>query len=449
VAIINVSKKKYDRYTLPALLGLDLVAALGWVGALELVLQAVGLPRHWKTVRRAAAEAAVPLLALAQAALVLGPFFPAHYLACFNPWAGGLPKAIEMLPVGWGEGIEAMAAYLAAKPEAASLSVASWAVAGIAPFFPGPVTKLTAETVPTADYVVLYVADKQGQGPLTAKFEAQQPEFTLRMNGVEYAWLYRNDYYKPLAAAMAARAAPGDVIIANSPSAFQRHDPGSLPWKVIDSASASEEQVAAALQEATRSASHFFYLEYDNGQAVPRDYLRRQLAQSAILLWQQPFAFGTLSYYQLPAGHSFQRVQATVPAGVDLGGQLTLEAYGLAAERIDRRQQPGLALQFRALQPMSNDYHVFIHLLNGQGQIRGQGDAPLQDNENQRTTAWAPGSVHLCNYTVPLEANIPPGPYQLMVGVYSLQDMARLPAVDARGTHLDQDRILLGTITIE
>ena len=50
---------------------------------------------------------------------------------------------------------------------------------------------------------------------------------------------------------------------------------------------------------------------------------------------------------------------------------------------------------------------------------------------------------------MPLEANIPPGPYQLMVGVYSLQDMARLPAVDARGTHLDQDRILLGTITIE
>jgi len=82
VAAITLGKKKFDRYMLPVMVAADLLAALGWAGACDLILWAIGM----RGIRRAPARRMVSatlgvVLILLQARALLRPLYPAHYLA--------------------------------------------------------------------------------------------------------------------------------------------------------------------------------------------------------------------------------------------------------------------------------------------------------------------------------------------------------------------------------
>jgi len=432
LAVISLSEKKFDRYTLPILVALDLVAALGIVGLLELV---------GRLFRRAGGGAVAQAIAclgataapVVQGYLLLLPLWPAHYLAYYNPWAGGAKAAVETIPVGWGEGIEQAAAYLASQPDAEHITVATWAVAGLAPSFPGEIITLAEETIPLADHVLLYIGDVQNSSPLSEVFYgAQEPELVVRLNGIKYAWVYPNIYYVQLSREIAESAQPGDLIVLNTRSAFERNYLGNLPWYVIRAE--TEAEVAAQLRAATTPSSagprRIYYLEYQNGRVL-QSLIRRQLAQNAYFLWRKPFAYGTMSCYLLADDAHFRHVKPDVSADVDYGHELLLEGYGLASPLVQYRQELGVALQWRALRQMQRDYHVFLHLVDEEGRMWGQRDLPIQDAEEQRTSDWEAGSSHLLNCSVPLEAGVPPGQYWLAVGVYSLADLSRLDIIGA------------------
>jgi len=430
VAVITLSKKKFDRYTLPAVLAADILAAVGWAGAVAPILGAFARrAQQGATIWRVASVTIVSLLTLLQSVLLLLPLYPAQYLAYYNPWAGGPQEAVKMIPVGWGEGVEQVADYLASKPNAADLNVVTWAVPAVAPAFPGQVTKPTEDSIPSADYVLLYVSDMQTQDPLVRQFFGEKPEFVARLNGLEYAWLYTNSYYGELSNDINRAAESGDVIVSNMNSAFNRHYQGPLRCSAITGA--SEEAVAAELQQDTGAAPHLFYLEFENKKDVPAASIKRQLAQSALLLWQKPFVYGTLYYYQLPTGHEFRPVAPSVELAADFADQFALVGCGLARQQVEYRQEVGIALQWRLLQRTTQDYYLFVRLVDAQGEVWGQRDGPLTDSTLTRTSAWQETSSHLCYDTIPLVPGIPPGQYWLVLGLYRLDDLARLTIVAA------------------
>ncbi|NLG49394.1 MAG: hypothetical protein GX552_04705, partial [Chloroflexi bacterium] len=215
LAVISISKKKFDRYALPALLSMNLLAAVGWVAALEWIAR----QSRTRLVHTAVGGIA-PLLVIVQAGALLGPLYPAHYLSYYNPWMGGIRRAVETVPVGWGEGVEPVVEYLAAKPDADKLTVATWAIAGVAPKFPGRVVKLDEQLLPCADYVLLYIGDMQINAPLAARFSEQEPEFVAQVNGFAYAWLYRNEQRALLAEEVAALADAQAAVVTNIPLAL-------------------------------------------------------------------------------------------------------------------------------------------------------------------------------------------------------------------------------------
>jgi hypothetical protein len=49
---------------------------------------------------------------------------------------------------------------------------------------------------------------------------------------------------------------------------------------------------------------------------------------------------------------------------------------------------------------------------------------------------------------VPLPADLPPGDYQVIVGLYSLETQARLPVLDAQGRPVADNQITLGTVHV-
>jgi hypothetical protein len=105
-----------------------------------------------------------------------------------------------------------------------------------------------------------------------------------------------------------------------------------------------------------------------------------------------------------------------------------------------------LSLFWRADQPVAESYAVFMQLLDGQGGLQAQVDA-VPVGGFRPTDAWQPGEVIRDNYAFMVPADLPPGEYQLIVGLYSPSTVERLPVRAADGTGLG-DYIPLATIAV-
>ncbi len=101
-----------------------------------------------------------------------------------------------------------------------------------------------------------------------------------------------------------------------------------------------------------------------------------------------------------------------------------------------------LNLYWQAQAEMAVDYTVFVQLLNNAGQVAAQVDLPPQAGAAP-TTTWLPGEILPDPYSLPLPADLAPGSYRLITGLYDPASGARLP-VSAGG-----DFVELGQITVE
>ncbi len=124
--------------------------------------------------------------------------------------------------------------------------------------------------------------------------------------------------------------------------------------------------------------------------------------------------------------------------GVTFGGEVLLLGYDLAREGEELR----LKLYWQALQQMKTNYKVFVHLFDPATEtIVTQWDAMPQEGRYP-TSRWAEGEVVSDSITLFL-AEVLPGHYRLAVGVYDPATVDRLPAVDAAGLPVRDDRVIL------
>jgi hypothetical protein len=124
-----------------------------------------------------------------------------HPIAYYNPLAGGPERARLLVMVGWGEGLEQVADYLNGLPDAESLYVVTSYNHVLRPRFVGTTAPITPyllstrpPTLPTPDYVVLYVNAIQRRQILPEVQMARAsgpPVFVAQVNGLEYAWVYQ------------------------------------------------------------------------------------------------------------------------------------------------------------------------------------------------------------------------------------------------------------------
>ncbi len=134
----------------------------------------------------------------------------------------------------------------------------------------------------------------------------------------------------------------------------------------------------------------------------------------------------------------------TTPTHITFGDRLRLVGYDLPSNL----QPPtsNLQLHWQAIAPPDRDYTVFVHLIAPDGTIVAQDDAPPGDPFCP-TSLWLPGEVVLDGHPLAIPADLPPGSYRLLVGLYHQPDNERLPAVDADGVLLG-DSVVLTTLSI-
>jgi hypothetical protein len=97
-----------------------------------------------------------------------------------------------------------------------------------------------------------------------------------------------------------------------------------------------------------------------------------------------------------------------------------------------------LTLTWQAVQPVADDYTVFVHLLTEENGKVVQRDTRPCDGECP-TNTWQPGEIIADRYQLDLPPGTPTGPYQLAVGLYRLDTGERATVVgrDDRTVFLD------------
>lgn len=133
--------------------------------------------------------------------------------------------------------------------------------------------------------------------------------------------------------------------------------------------------------------------------------------------------------------------QAAPPTAVDatLDQSIQLLGYDWQPEETSA----SLVLYWQALAQTAVDYAVFVHLLDEQGQIVAQADEqPLQGLAP--TSVWAVGDAVRHPITLVWAEPLPPGQYEVRVGLYLPETGERATAV---GQHALPDQVRLFTLS--
>ncbi len=118
----------------------------------------------------------------------------------------------------------------------------------------------------------------------------------------------------------------------------------------------------------------------------------------------------------------------------ELAGKIRLRAVGISSgpdgTLLTGGPRPGselvVTLLWQAEAIPEDDYTVFIHLVDAQGERQGQHDGPPLAGTFP-TGRWRPGDVVRDVHRLTVAAGAPPGTYRLLVGLYRSETGERLP----------------------
>jgi hypothetical protein len=211
VGLLTLSPKKVDRYLLPSLPVLGILAAVGWCEAARRLRGVAltpcpsptkhGAPPPYHGAPRSPRPCGPPhvrgrgelfVVAALALALQIWPLAVSgrYPLAAYNPLFGGSPMAERAIPVGWGDGLDVAGDRLRELAGGRTVVTSIWAPLRVnfGAHAPGPV--VSQQQIGEADFYVDYVHARQRL--LTPRqLVNRQPDAVVTINGVDYARIYR------------------------------------------------------------------------------------------------------------------------------------------------------------------------------------------------------------------------------------------------------------------
>jgi len=139
------------------------------------------------------------------------------------------------------------------------------------------------------------------------------------------------------------------------------------------------------------------------------------------------------------------------PVEALLGGIIRFHGYDVTPEGSARSGgEMAFDLYWEAVEEIPVDYTVFVHLLGGfnpatGGPVWAQHDGQPLGGQHPMGH-WRVGMIVKDRHVVALPPDMPPGEYQVEVGLYNLASGERLPVTQPDGTQ--DTRILLGSVSV-
>ena len=177
VAGISLAAKKFDRYALPVVPALTMLAVIGWV--------------IWLRPANRLKQSFLAMLIIVQ--LVYLMLVLPYPLAAYNLLLGGPYSAKYVMPIGWGESISGAGSWLAGESGVRSMKAISGIAPSLAPFFPGETLLADATSYETANYVI-FTANSRQVDPQGVEQKTRDLNLlnVIRYGGLDQSWIYRN-----------------------------------------------------------------------------------------------------------------------------------------------------------------------------------------------------------------------------------------------------------------
>jgi 4-amino-4-deoxy-L-arabinose transferase-like glycosyltransferase len=295
------------------------------------------------------------------------------------------------------------------------------------------------------------VIDAILNGPPHLFAQAFELETTYPLPDGDTVYLYRQRHHLPadypieyitrLAESLDGRTLAGDAILltpAELIADFVSHYTGTAE---IYLAPASEEELADLAAENRR----IFLVLGDPAGGEVDNLAQEWLNQHAFMAgheWAdslQLLIYGTTEE-AAPAAPA-------VTVGVGFGDAIELIGYDLPVGPWQPGDVVPLTLLWQGQGQVEEDYSVFVHLLDGSGQPLAQVDsAPV--GGSRPTSGWREGETIVDRHGLLLPDDLPPGKYELHMGLYLPATGERLPVRDAKGNVLG-DSLSLGWLQVE
>ncbi len=235
-------------------------------------------------------------------------------------------------------------------------------------------------------------------------------------------------HYEPLAAALLSQAAAGDVVVvlpAGGIYALARYGDGSLPFHPLPTSDGAIPAGAATdlVARLGRDAGRVWVV------------IDTQASQGAELLtWLAPRFyrasdawFGPLQLLLYAPPIEGGKAVDLLPGGATWQNGIALQEANARQAEVPLGQILRLDLSWQATEPVSEAYKVFVHLVAPDGSLAAQRDAEPVDG-TRPTTSWRPGEPVVDHAGLLLPAELPPGDYDLFLGLYDAATGGRLAA---------------------
>jgi len=254
---------------------------------------------------------------------------------------------------------------------------------------------------------------------------------------------FRDDY-RGIVAYIEAAAGPHDAMLINAPSQIETvelYASGSVATYPLPLQRPLDREITLAqLEEIAGNHERIYGIFWATDESDPERVIEGWLDQHAframdawfgnlrLVVYATSAAQGTLEPHSITAqlGEAIQLDQVAMTPRVRSGDILQVE------------------LIWHTTAPLSERYKVFLHLVDGEGQIIAQRDAePV--GFGRPTDSWQVGERIVDRHGIVVRPGTPPGRYQLLVGMYLPETGQRLP-VQGHGIG---DSVSLGEVIIE
>jgi hypothetical protein len=135
------------------------------------------------------------------------------------------------------------------------------------------------------------------------------------------------------------------------------------------------------------------------------------------------------------------------PFRQNFGGQIELIGYAMDRRALRPGETLALTLYWQQIGAIPLNYSVFAHV-RGEGESLWAGQDAWPQQGAAPTSAWRPGEIVIDPYTLTLNAETPPGLYDVEVGLYDAETGARLQAIADDGRPTDLDFVFLSRIRV-
>ena len=259
---------------------------------------------------------------------------------------------------------------------------------------------------------------------------------------------YARDNYRGMVKFITAVGAPNDAVILNAEgqqdvfSYYYERIPTSTPpvYPLPRRRPLDQAATLAELQAIAAQAGKIYAVYWATQQADPGGLIEGWL--NAHLFKATDWWYGNVRLVSYASPQTNLSTKLT-PVDYRLGEHIHLTGYALSTTPLTSGDILQLALTWQTDTPLTENYTVFVQILDPVNHLVGQRDAqPLM-----LASTWPVGEPVTDTHGIFIEPGTPPGRHRLIVGLYNSQTGQRLPVLGGTGDFVELTTVEIGRRT--